>query len=164
MNIHSHRKSMLLALVFAAGLLYGTICAAAEHGMQGWGINDPYNKHYDLTKYEKFRAWVVGFKTEPPMPGMSPGTIMVVKTGTQLIDVHIGPTWFAKPGDIGVKKGDRVKIKGCRAEIDQREVFMAAKVKKGNYFEFKVRLTKSGQPFWTMTPEELVRQGSTANQ
>ena len=155
---------MLIAFILAAGLFYGTSCTAAEDGMQGWGINDPYNKHYDLTKYEKFRAWVVGFKAEPPMPGMSPGTIMVVKTGTQLIDVHICPTWFAKPGDIGVKKGDRVKIKGCRAEIDQREVFMAAKVKKGNYFEFKVRLTKSGQPFWTMTPEELVRERLSVNQ
>jgi hypothetical protein len=155
MNIHRYRKSMLLALVLAAALLNGTVCTAEEDGMRGWGMNDPYNKHYDVTKYEKIRAWVVGFKAEPPMPGMSPGTIMVVKTGTQLIDVHICPTWFAKPGDIGVKKGDRVKIKGCRAEIDQKEVFMAAKVKKGNYFEFKVRLTKSGKPFWTLTPEEL---------
>jgi hypothetical protein len=157
MKIPNHSMSMLTALVLAAGLFYGTIRAAAEDGMQGWGLNDPYNKHYDLTKYEKFRAWVVGFKAVPPLPGMSPGTIMVVKTGTQLIDVHICPTWFAKPGDIGVKKGDRVKIKGCRAEIDQREVFMAAKVKKGNYFEFKVRLTKNGKPFWVMTPEELAR-------
>ncbi len=164
MKIANHNMSMLIALVLAAGLLNGTICTAAEDGMQGWGINDPYNKHYDLTKYEKFRAWVVGFKAEPPLPGMSPGTIMVVKTGTRLIDVQICPTWFAKPGDIGVKKGDRVKIKGCRAEIDQREVFMAAKVKKGNYFEFKVRLTKSGQPFWTLTPEELVRESLAVNQ
>jgi hypothetical protein len=163
MNIPGHRKSMLLALALSLGLLIGTICAADEDGMQGWGINDPYNNYYDLTKFEKFRAWVVGFKTEAPMPGMSPGTIMVVKTGTQLIDVHICPAWFAKPGDIGVKKGDRVKIKGCRAEIDQKEVFMAAKVKKGDYFEFKVRLTKSGKPFWTMSPEELVRQGPAAN-
>jgi hypothetical protein len=106
---------------------------------------------------------VVGFKAEPPMPGMSPGTIMVVKTGTQLIDVHICPTWFAKPGDIGVKKGDRVKIKGCRTEIDQKEVFMAAKVKKGNYFEFKVRLTKNGKPFWTLTPEELAGESLPEN-
>ena len=163
MNIHRYRKSMLLALVFAAALFNGTICTADEDGMQGWGINDPYNKHYDVTKYEKFRAWVVGFKAEPPMPGMSPGTIMVVKTGTQLIDVHICPTWFAKPGDIGVKKGDRVKIKGCRAEIDQKEVFMAAKVKKGNYFEFKVRLTKNGKPFWTLTPEELAGESLPEN-
>ncbi len=62
-----------------------------------------------------------------------------------------------------MKKGDRLKIKGCRAVIDQKEVFMAAKVKKGNYFEFKVRLTKSGQPFWTMTREELIRERSAAD-
>ena len=163
MKIDKHSMSMLIALILVAGFFNGTIGATDDLGMQGWGINDPYNKYYDLTKYEKFRAWVVGFKTEPPMPGMSPGTIMVVKTGTQLIDVHICPAWFAKPGDIGVKKGDRVKIKGCRAEIDQKEVFMVAKVKKGDYFEFKVRLTKSGKPFWTMTPEELVWERPTAN-
>ncbi len=163
MNINIHRKPILLALVFIAGLLNGNISATDDHGMQGWGMNDPYNKYYDLAKYEKFRAWVVDFKTEAPMSGMSPGTIMVVKDGSQVIDVHICPAWFAGPGDIGVNKGDRVKIKGCPAKIDQKEVFMAAKVKKGDYFEFKVRLTKSGKPFWTMSPEELVRQRPTAN-
>jgi hypothetical protein len=82
--------------------------------------------------------------------------MMVVKDGRRLINVHICPTRFAKPGDVGVKKGDRVKIKGCRAEVAGKEVFMVSKVKKYNYIEFKVRLTKSGKPFWTMTPEELI--------
>jgi hypothetical protein len=56
-----------------------------------------------------------------------------------------------------VKKGDRVKIKGAWAEIDNKDVFMASKVKKSDsdVFEFKVRLTKNGKPFWTMTKEEL---------
>jgi len=35
---------------------------------------------------------------------------------------------------------------------------MASKVKRGNDFEFKVRLTKDGTPFWTMTPEQLARE------
>jgi len=163
MKISNPSVSMLIILMLAAGLLNGPISAADKNSMQGWGINSPYNKHYDVSRFEKLKAWVVGFKTEAPMPGMSPGTIMVVETGIQLIDVHIGPTWFAKPGDIGVKKGERIKIRGCRAVIDQKEVFMAAKIKKGNYFEFKVRLTKSGRPFWTMTPEELIRQRPAAD-
>ena len=158
MKKHHHNLLVLTALIMALGMIKGTFGAAEEFDMQGWGMNDPYNQHYDVSKFEKFRAWVVGIKAEAPMPGMSPATIMVVKDGGRLIDVHICPTWFTKPGDIGVKKGDRVKIKGCRAIIDQKEVFMAAKVKKGNYFEFKVRLTKSGQPFWTMTPEELISE------
>jgi hypothetical protein len=55
-------------------------------------------------------------------------------------------------------KGDRVKIKGCRVKIDGKDVFMASKIKRSNYFEFKVRFTGNGQPFWTMTPEEVVRE------
>ena len=41
---------------------------------------------------------------------------------------------------------------------------MASKIKKGNYFEFKVRLTKNGKPFWTMTPEELSRERAAAQE
>jgi len=163
MKKHSRYKSLLFALILTAVMIKGTSCAAGEYDMQGWGINDPYNKLYNVTKYEKLRAWVVGFKIESPMPGMSPATIMIVRAGKRLIDVHICPTWFAKPGDVGVKKGDRVKIKGSRAEIAGKDVFMASKVKKENYFEFKVRLTKNGKPFWIMTPEEVVRERSPEN-
>lgn len=149
---------ILAVLILAASTIKGAICTAEEYDMQGWGIDDPYNQHFDVKKYEKFRAWVVGFRTEPPLPGMSPGTIMIVRDGNLLIDVHICPAWFVGAGDIGVKKGDRVKIKGCRAKIDGKDVFMASKIKRSNYFEFKVRFTGNGQPFWTMTPEEVVKE------
>ena len=51
-----------------------------------------------------------------------------------------------------------MKVKGVWAEIDGKEVFMASKVKRGDYYEYKVRLTKDGTPFWTMSPEELARE------
>jgi hypothetical protein len=149
---------MLLSLLLAFGMASVSISAAEEFNMRGWGLDDPYNQYYDFGKFEKFRAWVIGFKAEPPMPEMSPGTIMIVRDAGRLIDVHICPTWFAKPEEVGVKKGDRVKIKGCRAKVAGKDVFMAFKVGKANYFEFKVRLTKNGKPFWTMTPEELISE------
>ena len=34
----------------------------------------------------------------------------------------------------------------------------AVDLKKGLDFEFKVRLTKNGKPFWTMAPEELEKE------
>ena len=148
----------LLSLLLAFGTINSTIGATEEFDMQGWGVDDPYNQHYDVGKFEKLRAWVVGFKAEPPMPGMSPGTIMIVRGARRSIDVHICPIWFAKPEEVGVKKGDRVKIKGCRINVAGKDVFMASKVEKENYFEFKVRLTKNGKPFWTMTPEELISE------
>ena len=51
-----------------------------------------------------------------------------------------------------------MKVKGVWAEVQGKDVFMASKVKKGDYFELKVRLTKDGTPFWTMSPEELARE------
>lgn len=157
MGINRHRFVIAAMVIFAAGLIANSAGAVDEKLMKGWEEGSPYNQLYNVKEFEYFRAWVVGFKEEPPMPGMSPATIMIVKDGDDLIDVHICPTWFAKPEDVGVKKGDRVKIKGVWAEIDNKDVFMAAKVKKGDsdVFEFKVRLTKNGKPFWTMTKEEL---------
>ena len=147
-------------VIFAAGFIANSVDAVDEQLMKGWEEGSPYNQLYNVKEFEYFRAWVVGFKEEPPMPGMSPATIMVVKDGDDLIDVHICPTWFAKPEEVGVRKGDRVKIKGIWAEVDGKDVFMASKVKKGDsdVFEFKVRLTKNGKPFWTMTKEELAHE------
>ena len=150
------RMIKLVIFIFAASLILGGVSAAEEKkDMKGWEIDSPYNQNYDVKEYEKFRAWVVGFKEESPMKGMSKATIMIVKDGEDLIDVHLCPTWFTKPEDVGIKKGDRVKIRGVWAEIDDKDIFMASKVKKGEFFEFKVRLTKNGKPFWTMSKEEL---------
>lgn len=49
-------------------------------------------------------------------------------------------------------------VKGCWAEINGKDVFMASKVKKGESFEFKVRMTKDGTPFWTMTPDQVAKE------
>lgn len=155
MRKYVQRVIGLVILIFAAGLMLSTVSAAEEKKMKGWEVGSAYNDHYDVKEFEKFRAWVIGFKEESPMKGMSPATIMIVKDGEDLVDVHVCPTWFAKPEDVGVKKGDRVKIKGAWAEIEGEDVFMMSKVKKGDFFEFKVRLTSNGKPFWTMTKEEL---------
>ena len=92
------------------------------------------------------------------MKGMSPGVVLILKDGDgDKIMVHVGPKWFL--GDsIGIKRGDQLKVRGSWAEIDGKDVFMASKIKKGDYFELKVRLTKNGKPFWTMSPEELAKE------
>ena len=96
MRKYVQRVTGLVILIFAAGLMLGTVCAAEEKKMKGWEIGSTYNDHYDVKEFEKFRAWVIGFKEEPPMKGMSPATIMIVKDGEDLVDVHVCPTWFAE--------------------------------------------------------------------
>lgn len=126
--------------------------------MGGWGVHDPYHHHYQVDKSEKFKGKVLRIKEVIPMPGMSPGVAIDVKEDSNVIEVQICPTWFAKPDEIGIKKGDRVHIRGVRTNINNKEIFMASKIKKEDYFEIKVRFTKDGIPFWTMTPDEVFKE------
>ena len=145
---------VLISLVFCVSLAF-----AADSGEKnGWGINDPYTKLYNPKELEKIKAKVVKVMEVVPMKGMSAATAMEVQEGNSTILVHLCPTWFAKPGDIGVKPGDSVTLRGSWAEIDGKDVFLASKVKKGESYEFKVRLTKDGTPFWTMTPDQLAKE------
>jgi hypothetical protein len=133
------------------------IIAVAEPpaDMKGWEIESPYNQLYDAREMDSFKGYVRKIYTVVPMPGMAPVTaLLVAESEEDLNVVHVCPEWFAGPEDIGVRRGDRVNVKGVWAEIDGEFVFMAAKVKKGDYFEFKVRVTKDGTPFWTLSPEE----------
>jgi hypothetical protein len=128
--------------------------------MKGWESGSPYNKHYKVSELDNFRATVVDIIEVIPMEGMSPATAITVKESDDddPILVHICPTWFSGKDSLGLKKGDRIKIRGVWAEIEGRDVFLAAKIKKGDYFEFKVRLTRDGTPFWTMSEEQLARE------
>ena len=134
------------------------ISCTDDHKMNGWDIDDPYHKHYDVKKLEKFKGRVVRVKEVTPMQKMSPGVAIDIQVNGDIIEVQICPTWFARPNEIGVKKGDRVQIRGVRVQINGKDVILASKIKKGDHFEFKVRLTKNGKPFWTMTPEELAKE------
>jgi hypothetical protein len=147
----------LILLSFAVGV--GYVFAEQKSDMQGWGIDDPYNKLYDVREYEKIRANVVRIKEVVPMPGMSPATALDVREGDDVFEVHLCPTWYRKPSEIRLKKNERIKLKGVWAEVNGKDVFIASKVKKDPDFEvIKVRLTKDGTPFWTMTPEMLAAE------
>lgn len=148
---------MLVFLFLVSGISW--VQAGEKRDMQGWGIDDPYNQLYDVREYEKIRAWVVRVKEVVPMPGMSPATALDVREGAYIYEVHLCPTWYRKPSEIRLKKNDRIKIKGAWAEINGKDIFMASKVKKDPDTEIiKVRLTKDGTPFWTMTSQQLAKE------
>ena len=73
----------LILLFFAVGVSYAP--AEEKPDMQGWGIDDPYNKLYDVREYEKIRASVVRVKEVVPMPGMSPATCVRCKRGRRCV-------------------------------------------------------------------------------
>ena len=97
-------------MIILTSILIGIIWARAEgqQDMRGWGVKDPYHKYYDANKFESFKARVLKIKKVVPMPGMSPAVALDVKDGSNIIEVQICPTWFIRPDEIGIKKGDKI--------------------------------------------------------
>jgi hypothetical protein len=154
-------KIMGVFLIFMLGILNPpSIRGEEKKDMGGWEKGGKYDMLYDVAEFESFKGVVTKVTKVVPMPGMSPGVALVVRErreGEEIL-VHVCPEWFANAKKIGIRKGTKVHVKGVFAEIDDEDIFMASKVKTGAKEEFKVRLTKDGTPFWTMTPEELARE------
>lgn len=150
-----------LGVILIAGLcLLGLVSgfAAENGGMKGWELNSPYNKLYKANEMDSFKGKVVDIKEVVPMPGMSPGLALEVSESKgETVTVLLCPASFANKRSIRIKKGDRVKVTGSWAEMNNKDVFMGSKITKGDY-SLKVRLTKDGTPFWTMTPSQLAKE------
>ena len=152
--------------ILSSMLFYGMLClcvsaplAPAAEGAQaieGWGKGAPYHKLYDPAKYTSFRGTVQAIIDVTPLPGMAPGTGLLVRTvkGKE-VAVHLGPQSFVDVSVIGLKPGDKVKVMGAFATVGEKEIFIASKVKKGEFVQVKLRRTSDGVPFWVMTTAEL---------
>lgn len=164
MATKSFHRVLLIYTVLSLWLSSFSMTAASEetsqqHDMGGWEPGSEYNRLYVPEDREKFKGTVLDIKEVVPMPGMSPGVAIIVQSKDgDVVTVHLGPRWFIDPEKMGIRKGDEVKVYGVWAEIDNRDVFIASKVKKGDNFEFKVRRTKDGMPYWAMSPEELEKE------
>jgi hypothetical protein len=144
--------------------LCGAASAAEMKDMGGWELGGTYNSHYNVAELDSFKATVVKITETAPMPNMSPGVILRVKeSDDETIDVHVCPTWYRDAKNIGLKRGDNLKIRGVWAEINGEDVFIASKIKKGDHYVLKVRLTKDGKPFWTMSAEQQAKEQQDKN-
>ena len=155
---YTFRWIIFLVCVFIISGVY-SIQAGDSKDMGGWGINDPYNKLYNAADVERIKVVVTEVKEVIPIPGMSPGVALVVKEGGEgdEILVHLCPLWYKKASQIGIRKGEKINLRGYFAEINGEEVIMAAKIKRKGK-SFKVRLTSDGTPFWTMSPAALQKE------
>ena len=159
-------KHIPLSLTLALGIcILGLDIGQTSHhrgeGIEGWEKGSDYNKLYNPADMDKLKGFVMDFRSVIPLPGMTPGIAMLVR-GTQgeVVTVHLGPRSFIHLNSIKIKKGDKVTVKGVWAEIGGKHVFITSQVKVDNFYVLKVRRTKDGTPYWTMSHEELARERS----
>ena len=149
----------LSAFLLIVAFLINASNAADKADMGGWEPGSPYNRLYNASERDSLKGHIVKIEEVVPMDGMAPGVVAHVREAEdEVVAVHICPVWYISAAGTGLKKGDRVKVKGAWAEINGEDVFLAAKISIEDFFVLKVRLTKDGRPFWSMSEEELARE------
>ncbi len=148
---------MLVLIVFSLV----TLAEATEKtGYAGWEKGSAYDGYYNYKERDSLKGKVLQFIEVTPLPGMDPGTAFIMEEGGEKILVHLCPAAFSSASETGIRKDISTKVSGSWAVIDGKDVLMAAKVKQGDDFVFKVRLTKDGTPFWSLSPEELEKENA----
>ncbi|WP_243363184.1 hypothetical protein [Fundidesulfovibrio terrae] len=157
------------ALLTVLALLFlGALAFAAQGGTPdttGWEKGGAYDKFYDAKEADSFKGRVEDIIEITPLPGMAKGVGLTVrdKKDNKVETVHLGPKDFVDLDSIGLKKGDTVKVAGVWANIGGKDVVMASKVKKDEGVELKVRRSKDGMPWWSLSAEELAKERKAAD-
>ena len=122
----------VLPVVMMLAVGTGSSFAEEAKDMGGWELGSTYNQYYDASEMDRIRCTVKKVTTVVPLKGMAPAVILLVEESKgETTPVHICPEWYLGVKDIGIKKGDRLKIRGSWAEINDEFIFMASKIKKG---------------------------------
>lgn len=153
-----------VSALFIAALLMGffptgVAMAGDKPGLTGWEQGSEYDKQYKASELDEFKGIVEGISEITPLPGMAPGVGLTVRDQDKdKVEVQLGPKAFVNIDSIGLKAGDKVKVKGAWVSMGGKDVFLASKVKKGEGIELKVRRTKDGAPYWSLSPEEMAAE------
>ncbi len=116
--------------LFVAVALVSALCGMGVYGQTGQGPGTG-TRVYDL-KTETNLTGVIQSVKEVPGPGRNTGTHLLVKTGTDVIEVHVGPTWYLKQQKCEFVKDAQVEIIGSKVNLQGTDVIIARQIKEGD--------------------------------
>lgn len=141
---------------------------SAAGGLDGWEADSDYQKLVNTQEFDQFDATINRIIQVTPKDGMAEGMgfLITMRGDSEEITAHFGPAAFVKPRIRELRPGMMVKVYGFWADLDGEEIFILTKAKidkDGDARQIKVRRTKDGYPWWSLTPEELAKE-ETANE
>ena len=79
-------------------------------------------------------------------------TELLLKTETETVEVHLGPTAFLAERKVEIRKGDTLDVTGSRISIGESQVVLAREIRKGDN-AWTLR-DSTGQPLWSSSRSE----------
>jgi hypothetical protein len=120
-------------VVLVAGLLISQAQAQMAMrwiGTEGWGQATPYERLFNQFNLQVITGSIYRIDTVTPMPGMSVGIQLVIRTATrEELIIHLGPAWYVRHQDMDLTLNDNVEIRGARFSLKGKDVIAAFEVR-----------------------------------
>jgi hypothetical protein len=102
---------------------------------------------YDPDTVTKVQGTANAVSVMPARRGRSGGMHVTLQSDGQVMDVHLGPTWFLQREGIEIAKGDSIEVTGSVIDSDGNSFLIAREMKKGQKV-LKLR-DEQGVPMWS---------------
>ena len=128
--------------------------ALAQQSMGGMGnmgnmggMRGSYSRLYDPHTVVTVSGRVVSVEKVAYRSGRSYGIHLLLKTASEEISVHLGPSWFIDRQSLKIAPNDTIEVTGSRVTYDGKPAIIAAEVKKGS--ETLELRDSNGYPKWS---------------
>jgi hypothetical protein len=108
--------------------------------------NDASAPKYDPHTETKMKGTVEEVKL-PPKGSEKEIVHLLVKNGTEIVDVYLCPKFFLEEMTVVFSKGDEIALTGSKIKQDGTDLVLAREVVKGN--DTRVLRDDKGNPVWS---------------
>ena len=144
---HSWSWSSLIAVLAIAGAAVAAPRGFGWRGGGGWDQRGAYGRMFDARTVTVVRGTIESFADITPIRGMGVGVHVMVRSGNNLYDVHLGPKWYLAAQDADLRVGDRVAVRGAMVRFHGAPAILAIDVRRGN--DVLVLRDPDGTPRWS---------------
>jgi hypothetical protein len=129
----------------AVALASGAAWLGLRQQRNGWGAYSRYGRLFRPAYLTTVEGTVASIGRFVPLPGMTEGKELVLRTDAGRITVHVGPSKYIAIEEF-VELGARISVTGAAAEIDNELVMVAATIHKGD--KALALRDDHGRPLW----------------
>jgi hypothetical protein len=144
------KKTTLLSIMLTLSLVF----LVNGDGNAQWGSRwtgnqnvGPTARIFNPATIETIVGNIVSVEQTTSRNGMFYGLHALVQTGTEQINVHLGPGWFVENQNFPLQVGDQIEARGSRITFQNQPALVAIDVKKGSEI-LKLR-DDNGFPLWS---------------